>query len=381
MFPELSTEEITGVDLVRASLLLSLPNASLKTILPSAYSTLSPPRGHAIQLRLTAEDPTKAFGLSAGTIKSSDVSWPGGHGVRIDTWLSAAPQPEASSGTSWEIGTDFDSLLAKVIVRGETFQEATQKGLRAIREVQLGKGIKTNVQLLAGVMIHPDWKAGKVDTLWLERFIDAVLDLGREASIRKTTGPPIKAQASASDSASSAAGGSVLIQPGTTFNLSLTPSDSSSATEKHTLTIASVAHNAFPDELSGTLQTSLSSSPFAFHLTRSTSVLGSAAAAFESPNPRDPGHIACPLTGKIVELHPALLGKGDGWVKQGDGWVKQGETLVVISVMKMETVVSAPVSGKVERLGRGVEEGVIMAEGMLLCVFKTDVGEIARSHL
>lgn len=291
--------------------------------------------------------------------------------------MSSAPQAEDDSQVTWEIGTDFDSLLAKIITHGATFEQATQKASRALGETRVGKHIKTNLVLLAGVMLHPDWRAGRIDTLWLERSIDAVLEFGRQASTRKSTNLVAQRSSNDSSSTSSASASSVLIQPGTTFNLSLSSPDSIPSTsdvEKHTLTVSSVAHNAFPEELSGTLQTSLSPTPLAFHLTRSTSVLGAGSASFESPNPRDPGHIPCPLTGKIVELHPALLGKGESSVKQGD-------TLAIISVMKMETVVSAPVSGTVERLGRGVEEGVIMAEGMLLCVLNVGGAETARSHL
>jgi len=371
------TEEITGVDLVRASLLLSLPQASLWTVISSAYPSLPPPQGHAIQLRLTAEDPTRSFQLSTGTIRPVDVAWPGGNGVRVDTWLTSASENEELV-ISWVIGTEFDSLLAKVITHGETFQEATQKALRALREVRLGKGVTTNQELLAGVLVHADWKNGRIDTLWLERNFEGILELGSQVSARRPVGlrPHIGSSVNDSSAIASATGGSVLIQPGTMFNLTLSPSDSVSsvAKEKHTLTVSTVAHNAFPEELSGTLQTSLSSAPLAFHLTRSMSVLGSSAAAFESPNPRDPGYIACPLTGKIVELHPALLANGNRRVQKG-------ETLAVISVMKMETVVSAPVSGTAERLGKGVEEGVVMAEGMLLCVVNVDRAEGERSRL
>ncbi|TCD62687.1 hypothetical protein EIP91_006546 [Steccherinum ochraceum] len=366
------TEEITGIDVVRASLLLSLPGASLKSVVPSAYPSPPPPTSHAIQLRLTAEDPRKTFQLSTGTIKGSEVSWPGGHGVRVDTWLSSAFADE----DSWEIGTEFDSLLAKVIVSGETLQEATQRASRALREVRLGQSVKTNRKLLAGIVEHPDWLNGRIDTLWLERNLEEVLTLGAKASRPKSGSVTQLRRGGNGGFPSSISGGSVLIQPGTTFNLALSSSDSQDValTEKHAITISSIAHNAFPDELSGTLQSSFSSTPMSFHLARSTSVVASASGMFESPNTRLPGHVPCPLTGKIVELHPALLG-------QGDGLVRQGETLAVISVMKMETVVNAPVSGKVERLGRGVEEGVIMTEGMLLCVLDVEATERARSHL
>ncbi len=70
------------------------------------------------------------------------------------------------------------------------------------------------------------------------------------------------------------------------------------------------------------------------------------------------------MTGKIVELHPALLTSGDRVT------VRKGEALLALSVMKMENAVLAPFDAVVERLGKGIKVGVVLGEGMLVCVLQ-----------
>ena len=65
-------------------------------------------------------------------------------------------------------------------------------------------------------------------------------------------------------------------------------------------------------------------------------------------------------------------------------YIKKGQIVAVISVMKMESVVESPVSGFVERLGRGVEVGVVISEGMLLCIVEPELEGVIggmKSHL
>ena len=161
--------------MVRAQLLLSLPGTLLSSVLQ--HPIVQFPVAYAVQLRLNAENPTDAFRPSTGTICASQLSWPGGRGVRVDTWLTSArvffEEPV------WNIGSDFDSLSAKIIVRGRTFEEATQRAKRALRETRTQSDIKTNLDVLAGVVGHKDWVERTIDTLWLERSIQDVLQVGR----------------------------------------------------------------------------------------------------------------------------------------------------------------------------------------------------------
>ncbi|KAF8906806.1 carboxylase:pyruvate/acetyl-coa/propionyl-CoA [Gymnopilus junonius] len=402
------TEEITNIDLVRSQLLLfSSTNVTLSSI--SLDRPLDIPTSFAIQLRLTAEDPRKGYQLSPGLLRASDIFWPGGRGVRIDTWLTIGPNNPDDGDVEWTVGTEFDSLLAKVIVTGASFEEATQKGLGALRQLRVGSRgkVKTNVAVLAGTLAHLDWANGAVDTLWLERKAKDVLDLGEQA-LRPKPNLALKTRMSSSDASPSgahapAAGrNNVVLQPGSLFHLTLTPpaslSDQSSVRSesqslKHTITLKSIAQNAFPDALSGTFISSFpsifsanpGSTEVSFTLTQSTSVSVSTG-HMELANPNDPQHVAAPMTGKIVEVHPALADilssrlkpaqKSDSRTLQAalkSSRVRKGDPLLILSVMKMENVVAAPFDGVVGRVGNGVQVGAVMGEGMLICVLENDL--------
>ncbi|KAK7439776.1 hypothetical protein VKT23_017350 [Stygiomarasmius scandens] len=360
------TEEIINLDLVRTQILLSIPETSLRTL---SLSSPPPYRGCAIQLRLTAEDSARSFMLSPGKIFAKDLSWPGGHGVRIDTWLSQTPTSAASA--EWLVGTDFDSLLGKIIVRGSTFEEATQKAKRALQEVHVGDIVKTNVDILSGVLHHDDWRNGHIDTLWLEKNLDPVLRLGASA-VPKTFRSPNKASSAPGLGSQS----TVSLRPGSMFNLTI--SSSAEPTEmKHSLTLSSVALNTFPERLSGTIHSTILPTPFSFDLQQSISV-GSSSSDLEFGNQNNRSHVISPMTGKIVDLHPALVSIPSSDASQKDAArVKKGDPLAILSVMKMENVISAPHDGVVERLGNGVGIGVVVGEGMLLAVISAEV----KSHL
>ncbi|KAG6865321.1 hypothetical protein C0991_003495 [Blastosporella zonata] len=358
------TEEVTGVDLVRTQLLLFSSSPTLDSL--SLLESPPSPNGHSIQLRLTAEDPLRSFSLSLGALRPSHVVWPSGPGVRVDTWLSDGPF-SSNDCPIWTVSPEFDSLLAKVIVRGKSFDEASQRASRALRELRIGGLSSTNRDLLAGVMSHPDWLSDSIDTLWLERNLDEVLGRGKSISVR-----PKRALQSQTSSASSSA--QTTLQPGTLFHLTLEASnDVTSSPMKHSLTLSSISENAFPSRLSGVLQTSLSPKPLTFSLSQSTSA-AIHTTAFELANPSDETHVSSPLTGKIVELHSALVTK-DSDTEPGR-FVKKGETILTISVMKMENVVTAPYDGYVERVGKGIRIGVVIGEGMLICTLGRVVSSI-----
>lgn len=295
------------------------------------------------------------------------MSWPAGRGVRVDTWLTTGPYTHDSPiHAAWVIGTDFDSLLAKIIVRGRSFIEATDKARSALRETSVGNGtIKTNILVLAGVIDHPDWASNNIDTLWLERTVAEVLRLGEISTPKR--GAHVKSNATTTDATISSTNAGVFLQPGTLFNLQLSPAGASPSSAspppslKHSLTLATIEENAFPSVLSGVIRTSFASGPLHFSLSQSTSAAVSSS-TFELADLNDDAHVSAPLTGKIVEFHPALLTAGDRVT------VRKGEVLLALSVMKMENAVLAPFDAIVERLGKGVKVGVVLGEGMLVCV-------------
>jgi acetyl-CoA carboxylase biotin carboxylase subunit len=113
-------------------------------------------RGHAIECRINAEDPYRNFQPSPGLITAYHP--PGGPGVRVDTHVYAG----------YTVPPYYDSLLAKVIVHGNTRPEALSRMGQALDSFIL-EGVTTTIPFLARVIRHPDFAAGKVDTRFLER--------------------------------------------------------------------------------------------------------------------------------------------------------------------------------------------------------------------
>ena len=113
-------------------------------------------RGHAIECRVNAEDPSRNFQPSPGLITAYHP--PGGPGVRVDTHIYAG----------YTVPPYYDSLLAKVIVHGNTRTEALARMRQALDSFII-EGVITTIPFLGRVMRHPDFVAGKVDTKFLER--------------------------------------------------------------------------------------------------------------------------------------------------------------------------------------------------------------------
>ncbi len=146
------TEMVTDVDLVKSQILLAA-GERLEDVLHGPVT----PRGHAIECRINAEHPEK-FTPSAGKITSFHP--PGGTGVRIDTAAYA-------EGT---IPPYYDSLIAKLIVRGKDRGEAISRMSRAL-EMFIVEGVFTTIPLHRRILADADFRAGRVDTTFIERFL------------------------------------------------------------------------------------------------------------------------------------------------------------------------------------------------------------------
>ncbi len=146
------TEMTTDVDLVKSQILIAT-GEKLSSIITAPVSF----RGHAIECRINAEHPER-FTPSAGKITAFNM--PGGTGVRVDTAAYA----------EGVIPPYYDSLIAKLVVRGRDRGEAISRMSRAL-EMFVVEGIYTSIPLHQRIMRDPDFRAGNFDTKFMERFL------------------------------------------------------------------------------------------------------------------------------------------------------------------------------------------------------------------
>jgi len=146
------TEMTTDVDLVKSQILIAA-GEKLSSIITSPVQF----RGHAIECRINAEHPER-FTPSAGKITAFNT--PGGTGVRVDT----------AAYSESVIPPYYDSLIAKLVVRGRDRAEAISRMSRAL-EMFVVEGIFTSIPLHRRIMADPDFRAGNFDTKFMERFL------------------------------------------------------------------------------------------------------------------------------------------------------------------------------------------------------------------
>jgi acetyl-CoA carboxylase, biotin carboxylase subunit len=146
------TEMVTDVDLVKSQIMIAA-GAKMSEVLQGPIVH----RGHAIECRINAEHPEK-FTPSAGKITAFNP--PGGTGVRMDTAAYA-------EGT---IPPYYDSLIAKLVVRGKDRAEAISRMSRALG-MFIVEGIYTTIPLHRRILADAEFRAGDIDTGFIERFL------------------------------------------------------------------------------------------------------------------------------------------------------------------------------------------------------------------
>ncbi len=148
------TEWVTGIDLVRWQIRIA---AGEKLTLKQEDIRWT---GSAIECRVYAEDPDNNFFPSAGRITQYEE--PHGPGVRVDGGVYPG----------WTVPLEYDPLLAKLIVWSDSRSSAVERMRRALAEYRV-LGIKTNLALFTQLMTDPAWKAGDLDTAFLDRFMQS----------------------------------------------------------------------------------------------------------------------------------------------------------------------------------------------------------------
>jgi 3-methylcrotonyl-CoA carboxylase alpha subunit len=349
------TEEVTGYDLVALQLHVAAGGA-----LP-AQDEISL-HGSAMELRLYAEDPASGFLPSIGTLERLNLPE---FGVRIDSGVEEGG----------EVTLHYDPMIAKIIASGETRESVIDQLVEFLDEELSVWPVKTNAGFLRRALDHADFRAGDVDT----RFIDERLD-----ELAPKDAPAL----------SYAAAALAMIEGGPLAPVSADPWDVRDGFRVNSAPVFEIGLDAGgerravrltfsqdrlearvgeqtlvldrPSYAAGELLAELDRDPVSARFeTHGRAVLVNARGEthmIERYNPaaladalQAGGQIKAPMPGKVLSLA----------VKAGDA-VKKGQTLVVLEAMKMEHALSAPADGMVESVA--VTEGAQVGDGAVLVV-------------
>jgi acetyl-CoA carboxylase biotin carboxylase subunit len=143
------TEEVTGIDLIKEQIKIAAG-------IPLNYGNMLP-NGYAMEVRINAEDCAAGFRPSPGKI--TNLHFPGGNGVRIDTHIYSG----------YTIPPNYDSMVAKLIVKAPSREEGIMKMKRALQEFVI-EGVKTTIPFHLKLMENSVFKSGKFSTKFLENF-------------------------------------------------------------------------------------------------------------------------------------------------------------------------------------------------------------------
>ncbi|HEX8881557.1 MAG TPA: acetyl-CoA carboxylase biotin carboxylase subunit [Candidatus Acidoferrum sp.] len=146
------TEQVTGLDLVKLQIAIAAGHR-----LPFVWETITP-RGHAMEVRLYAEDPDNNFFPSPGKILTRHV--PSGPGIRLDEGVYEG----------WAVPNDYDPLLSKLIAWGNSREETIARLRRALDEYTI-TGIRTNAGLFRRMLAEPEFLRGEIHTRWLDELL------------------------------------------------------------------------------------------------------------------------------------------------------------------------------------------------------------------
>jgi acetyl/propionyl-CoA carboxylase alpha subunit len=182
------TELTTGLDLVREQIRIARGEAL-------DYDTAPPQRGHAIEVRLYAEDAAAGYLPTTGTLLACE--WPDVPGLRVDAGVERGSL----------IDIHYDPMLAKVIAHGPTRRDAIQQLAWALDRAWL-PGVVTNREHLARILRHPAFVAGELDTHFLEAHAAAL------RAPDPTDDDLLAAVAAASLAATAARGSDPVVPPG-----------------------------------------------------------------------------------------------------------------------------------------------------------------------
>jgi pyruvate carboxylase len=322
-----------NLDLVKLQLLLAQGH-TLPSLLPLPLrpNLSTQPPIYSLQLRVTAEDPSQNFSLSPGKISS--FQFPNGPGIRVDTHLHLHPSQTAPL----LVGTDFDSLLAKIIITAPSWDEVVARAKVALEDTYV-LGVVTNLSLLRAVIANNDFVQQKCDTAWLERNLPSLLTRAKEFE----RGMP-KMMGNMTATTMVPSSGNVVLKPNDSWSIELTPNGSqeTQAVPYH-IQISRIQENNFPNSLKANILFSSPSSsssvsqPQPYYLSLASSISSSRTLSSHKKGDRsNPLHVNSPFPGRLIEV----------CVEIGED-VVPGQTMFVLRQMKMEVDVRCKEGGKV----------------------------------
>ncbi len=347
------TEAVTGVDLVEEQLRIA---AGEPLDLWRHDSTL---RGHAIEVRVCAEDPAAGFLPATGRVIG--YREPSGDGVRVDSGIALGS----------EVGASYDSLLLKLIATGRDRETALERLSRALRELRI-LGVATNAGYLARLLAAPEVEAGDLDTGLLERGVAAVdppAGETHEATIAAAAIEALDTEGPDADPWDALKGWRVtgtrpvvweLERVGTKerVTVQILGKSASVGDQTHELAASDAGDGLVRVTLDGRTRLwhhavdgtdrwlSAGADSFAFRLTEPV-VEGAAGAA--------QGALEAPMPGTVLSVRTAA-----------GAAVEEGEVLVVMESMKMELALIAPTAATVGEVhvseGEGVRQGQSLVE-------------------
>ena len=375
------TELVTGIDLVRHQLQIAAGQP-----LGLIQEQISP-RGHAIEVRLYAEDPENNFIPSTGTV--TRLVKPGGPGIRVDSGIEGGD----------EITQYYDPMIAKLIVYGENRTTAIDRLQAALRQAVVF-GVKTNVALLSAIVEHPAFREGRTFTSFLEEYgLDGETSRAREPEALQESSLHVALSAAALLDMTSNTGDTALWNGQTPPNPwhTLGPWRMAGASrsvsysyqgEKHSVAISpahdipgtwSVQVDAHPVEVIscifgnddlvllrwGTRQIRT----FVQRYEGETQVIVDGQ-TYRFERRRPPNVDAAARSGNVAHSQKALTAPMAGTIvkvqaRDGDS-VEHRQVLVILSAMKMEHTIAAPYAGKVRHVyyqeGDVVKGGAVIVE-------------------
>ncbi|MGX1886058.1 ATP-binding protein [Streptomyces sp. NPDC055287] len=352
------TEAVFGIDLVA----LQLRVAEGEALPPEPPA----PSGHAVEARLYAEDPARDWQPQTGALHALRVTE--APGLRLDSGYAGGDL----------VGVHYDPMLAKVIAHAPTRAEAVRKLAHALERAAI-HGPVTNRELLVRSLRHPDFGAGRLDTGFYDRHLDALT----EATADSREGALAALAAALADAAArQAAGTTTAARLGGWRNLASQPQAKTYRTEpdgtehevryratRDSLTAEGTpgvrVHGVRADHVTLEIEGVLRHFVVTVHpggrtyVDTSTGGTHTLTALPRFPDPTTstaPGSLLAPMPGTVVRVAEGIA--------EG-AHVTAGQPLLWLEAMKMEHRVSAPASGTLTALhaapGRQVEVGALLA--------------------